>query len=309
MSSQICVVVVLLLMAFPSDATQNVSDDVEEGRFLVRGKPVLVYPLTAPSRHQLIVGIGVPVQEIPHSVVFGWVLKAQYYLPSKPGDYEPVNVENWNDSRRAFPEPRARRAVERYEVDNVSIRVEPLQPSEPAKQEDDGFDDDLLMDDADEFIGADESEATDGDTKASEAEEHSSGTPEPGYNAEQSRWSVYRAIETMSEGYGFGGRPCMLRTICEAAEAQFTHTGGVFAELLHVMLSPSSTNEPTSDHRDNEYFRAEQLGRSGAPCATIFRECSTSLLDMFSGIHDSPFRTGASSFGVPQPSFLHPAMR
>ncbi|XP_035775167.1 uncharacterized protein LOC118457586 [Anopheles albimanus] len=309
MSLQACVPVLLLLVVFPSEATRNVSAEVEEGRLLVRGKPVLVYPLTAPSRHQLIVGIGVPVQELLHSVVFGWVLKAQYYLPSKPGDYEPVNLDNWNDSRRAFPEPRARRAVERYEVDNVSIRVEPLLPSEPSKQPDDGFEDDLLMDDDDELIEEDESKATDADSKASEAGEGTSGTPETVYSAEHSRWSVYRAIETLSEGYGLGGRPCMLRTICEAADAQFTHTGGVFAELLHIILSPSSTNESTSDHRDNEYFRAEHLGRSGAPCATIFRECSTSLLDMFSGIHDYPFRTGASSFGVPQPVSLYPAMR
>lgn len=50
---------------------------------------------------------------------------------------------------------------------------------------------------------------------------------------------------------------------------------------------PSSTSDELSDHTDNEYLHAEQLGKSGAPCEQVFRECTTSLLNRFSGIYDS----------------------
>ncbi|XP_049288507.1 uncharacterized protein LOC125766521 [Anopheles funestus] len=264
----------------------NTAGQAEEGRILFRGKPLLIYPPTAPTRHQLIVGIGVPVQEIPHSVVFGWVLKAQYYLPTVPENYEPINLENWNESRRALPD-RMRRSIEHYEVDNVRIRVEPLPQRDVSSNlvEDD---DDYYGEEVERDIDPDPQkveESKEKDAPKKEEQDSANGYPES-YNMPNGRWTVYKAIEGLSSGYGYGGRACMLRSICEAAGTQFTHTGGVFAELLHIMLSPSTTNEPVSEHRDNEYFRAEQLGLSGAPCATIFYECSTSLLDMFSGVHD-----------------------
>uniref|UniRef100_A0A182P8X9 Uncharacterized protein n=1 Tax=Anopheles epiroticus TaxID=199890 RepID=A0A182P8X9_9DIPT len=255
----------------------------EEGRLLVRGKPVLVYPETAPTRHQLISGIGVPVQGISRSVVFGWVLKAQYYLPSKPENYEPINLENWNESRRALPD-RTRRSIERYEVDNVRIRVEPLPVQEMPSNAVEEEDDDYYYEENETEGDREPGRGQDGGKDHAESKEQ--GTVPDDYDVSKGRWMVYKALEGLSSGYGFGGRACVLRSICEAAEIQFTHTGGVFAELLHIMFSPSTTKESVSEHLDNEYYRAEQLGRSGAPCAKLFRECSTSLLDMFSGVHD-----------------------
>ncbi|XP_058168966.1 uncharacterized protein LOC131284130 [Anopheles ziemanni] len=227
----------------------STSGATDEGRFLIRGKPILVYPPTAPTRHQLISGVGVPVVGLPHSVVMGWVLKAQYYLPSLPSDYEPVNVENWNDSRRAMPDRFRRGTVERYEVDNVSIRVEPLpaeesQNAQKAREDDDDDDDE---DDLAENLQSLKNMWLKSDAEQKENENHKestkSGVPPPagasssdGYSAANSRWNVYKSIELLSNGYGFGGHVCVLRSICEAAEAQFTHTGGVFAELLHIVF-------------------------------------------------------------------------
>ncbi|KFB42347.1 hypothetical protein ZHAS_00010040 [Anopheles sinensis] len=298
----VLLLVSLLSPVLSSDVVENstsTSGATDEGRFLVRGKPILVYPPTAPTRHQLISGVGVPVVGLPHSVVMGWVLKAQYYLPSLPKDYEPVNVENWNDSRRALPDRFRRGTVERYEVDNVSIRVEPLPVEEESKNAQESYleEDDDDEDDLEDNLQSLKNMWLKSNVEQNETENHKestkSGVPPPsgassseGYSAANSRWNVYKSIELLSNGYGFGGHVCVLRSICEAAEAQFTHTGGVFAELLHIVFSPSTTNEPVSEHRDNEYYRAEQLGRNGAPCADIFRECSTSLLDMFSGVHD-----------------------
>uniref|UniRef100_A0A182K9F7 Uncharacterized protein n=1 Tax=Anopheles christyi TaxID=43041 RepID=A0A182K9F7_9DIPT len=265
-------------------ATEDREGSRDEGRFLVRGKPVLIYPPTAPTRHQLISGIGVPVQELPHSVVFGWVLKAQYYLPTVTSNYEPINLENWNESRRAFPD-RTRRSIERYEVDNVRIRVEPLPMKDMASNamvEEDAYYGEELQREDDDDLGLEE-DHNDTKDQSTPGWSEKNAVPED-YNLPNGRWMVYKAMEGLSGGYGFGGRACVLRSICEAADVQFTHTGGVFAELLHIMFSPSTTKEPISEHLDNEYFRAEQLGRSGAPCATLFHECSTSLLDMFSGV-------------------------
>lgn len=236
---------ILPLLVVPFAASENTTDHdgplQEEGRLLIRGKPVLVYPATAPTRHQLIGGIGVPVQGIPHSVVFGWVLKAQYYLPSVPGNYEPINLENWNESRRAFPD-RTRRSIERYEVDNVRIRVEPLPlkdvTSNAAHGDDDYYDEELQdeFSDHEQVVpGEGQMNSDDGEPKDSPGEAETNAHPED-YNVPNGRWMVYKAMEGLSTGYGYGGRACVLRSICEAADVQFTHTGGVFAELLHIMF-------------------------------------------------------------------------
>lgn len=53
-----------------------------------------------------------------------------------------------------------------------------------------------------------------------------------------------------------------------------------------VPNSPSSTKDELNDHSDNEYLRAEDLGKHGAPCDKVFRDCSVSILDQFSGIYN-----------------------
>uniref|UniRef100_A0A182INK1 Uncharacterized protein n=1 Tax=Anopheles atroparvus TaxID=41427 RepID=A0A182INK1_ANOAO len=257
--------------------------------------PWLIVPETAPTRHQLISGIGIPVGT-PESITSGWVLKAQYFLPTKPDDLKPELWENWNDSRRALSKrdlsgispgdipvtqlPRLH-GYERYEMENVAIRQESLAAADGSEEFDDG-DDRYWTDEEDERILR--RPVDDGELWPAPKEIDPALLE--GYSAKESRWTMYKALEKLSENYGLPGRPCVLRSICEAAEAQFTHTGGIFAELLHIAFTPSSTTEPLSEHRDNEYFRAEQLGRTGAPCQRVFPECVHSLLDIFTGVHD-----------------------
>ncbi|XP_035900847.1 uncharacterized protein LOC118507017 [Anopheles stephensi] len=263
--------------------------------------PWLIVPETAPTRHQLISGIGIPVGT-PESITSGWVMKAQYFLPTKVDDLKPQLWENWNDSRRALsrrdvsgmgaPVPitqlPASGGHERYVVDSVSMREESLDGSAEQLSEemfDDG-DDSYWKDAEDDRVLQQQAD----DTLWPAAKEIDPSQLE-GYSAEQSRWTTYKAMEKLSESYGLPGRPCVLRSVCESAAAPFTHTGGIFAELLHIVFTPSSTEEPLSAHRDNEYFRAEQLGRSGAPCERIFPECVHSLLDIFTGVHDPESNT------------------
>uniref|UniRef100_A0A182QL58 Uncharacterized protein n=1 Tax=Anopheles farauti TaxID=69004 RepID=A0A182QL58_9DIPT len=261
--------------------------------------PWLIVPETAPTRHQLISGIGIPVGT-PESITSGWVMKAQYFLPTKVDDLKPQLWENWNDSRRALgrrdvsalptPVPIVNLPVagagryERYEVRSVPMREESLDsaPEDGSDEEFDDGDDSYWTDEEDDRI----LQQADASGLWPAAKEIDPDRSLDGYSAERSRWTTYRAMEKLSESYGLPGRACVLRSVCESAAAPFTHTGGIFAELLHIVFSPSTTTEPVSEHRDNEYFRAEQLGRTGAPCERIFPECVHSLLDIFTGVHD-----------------------
>lgn len=43
-------------------------------------------------------------------------------------------------------------------------------------------------------------------------------------------------LEKVADLYGFGGKACLLRAICEAASAPFDGTHGLLGQLLHVFF-------------------------------------------------------------------------
>ncbi|XP_062560850.1 uncharacterized protein LOC134225080 [Armigeres subalbatus] len=269
--TQIYIILLLILVTTSNSANER---SAEKGRYFA---PWVVFPPTAPTRHQLITGIGIPLGTV-ESVISGWVLKAQYFLPTSTNDLHPVFFEGWNDSRRAVEKREAINVtpvenMETHQADTVNI------DSDSSAREDDD-----LFDDTDDYWATldDEQHLRDADQRVQSTNKY----PE-GYNTERSRWTTYKALDQIGAIYGAGGRGCVLRSICEAASAEFTHTGGVFAELLHILFTPSTTTEPLSDHSDNEYYRAEQLGKDGAPCHLVFCECQNSLLDIFTGVHDT----------------------
>ncbi|XP_058824138.1 uncharacterized protein LOC131684906 [Topomyia yanbarensis] len=262
--------------------------ETEQGRFLLWGRPILIVPPTSPTRHQLISGIGVPLSA-QESITFGWVFKAQYFLPTQLSNLRPNLWAGWNDTRRSLEKREAVTMMpdqhyEKYTATDVKVETEQLPDEEEAIDGSDEYDDDF--EDGDDNYWLDEEE----EKKFQEVNDMhppaDTHPPEDGYSTEHSRWTAYKVMEKMGESYGFGGRACMLRSICEAAAAEFTHTGGVFAELFHIVFTPSTTAEPLSEHRDNEYYRAEQLGREGAPCKQVFQECKNTILDVFTGVHD-----------------------
>uniref|UniRef100_A0A1B0AIA5 Uncharacterized protein n=1 Tax=Glossina pallidipes TaxID=7398 RepID=A0A1B0AIA5_GLOPL len=77
------------------------------------------------------------------------------------------------------------------------------------------------------------------------------------------RWAMYKGFEILTQRLGLGGRDCVMKSICEVAEAPFHYYNGLFAELFYILLTPSSSREKLSTYKDNEYFHAEYLGRSG----------------------------------------------
>ncbi|KAM7356285.1 uncharacterized protein ACRADG_002090 [Cochliomyia hominivorax] len=98
------------------------------------------------------------------------------------------------------------------------------------------------------------------------------------------RWTVYKALEGLGNRIGLSGRDCLLKSICENAETPFHYYNGLIAELFYVLLTPSSSADKLSTHSDNEYYYAEHLGRSGANCHRVFKDCPRSLLEHITDI-------------------------
>ncbi|XP_048504844.1 uncharacterized protein LOC110117057 [Athalia rosae] len=96
-----------------------------------------------------------------------------------------------------------------------------------------------------------------------------------------SRWTIYGILEEAMERFG-GGRVCLLRAVCEAAETPFNEDHGLLGELLHVLLTPSTTSEEHETYADREYRAAEKLGGTfRGNCKSLFSECQSSPLDYF----------------------------
>ncbi|XP_055543652.1 uncharacterized protein LOC129729186 [Wyeomyia smithii] len=108
----------------------------------------------------------------------------------------------------------------------------------------------------------------------------------------RARWTIYRTLEAIADHKGFNGRHCLLRTICESAEAKFGQSSGILGELLHILFTPSTSDDPTdeTDTLHEEYKKAERLPHNTSPrfshsvCSDMFTECPISWLNLFTGI-------------------------
>ncbi|XP_076283261.1 uncharacterized protein LOC143210356 isoform X2 [Lasioglossum baleicum] len=112
---------------------------------------------------------------------------------------------------------------------------------------------------------------------------------EPGiyYSRQQkSRWSIYRMLEKAAGLYGFGGKACVMKAICEAASTPFDDRHSLLGQLLQVLFKPSSTEERYEEYGDREYRAAERLGEqvSTENCHALYPECRRSVLDVFSTV-------------------------
>ncbi|XP_065169573.1 uncharacterized protein [Atheta coriaria] len=92
---------------------------------------------------------------------------------------------------------------------------------------------------------------------------------------------VYDAIESKMKMYGFPGKNCLLRTICEASEETVQHNG-VLGDILHIIFTPSSSK----DNITNEYELAEVKGRERS-CKEYNKNCTISFLNVISWIGEA----------------------
>jgi len=90
--------------------------------------------------------------------------------------------------------------------------------------------------------------------------------------AERSR--VYEALLNLLTEMGLEGRPCLLRSVCEVAEAPFEDEH-FLAGLLNTVLTPSRGNHSSALYED--LLAAEQRGGDGLPCH--YPACPSSVFD------------------------------
>lgn len=97
------------------------------------------------------------------------------------------------------------------------------------------------------------------------------------------RWILYRGIEMVLQHMGLPGHSCLLRVICEHASHPLSHESGLLGELLHIVLTPSSSRDETTMSKDHAYQLAERIGRRGGSCAKVYaRKCRRSAIDLIS---------------------------
>lgn len=95
------------------------------------------------------------------------------------------------------------------------------------------------------------------------------------------RWIIYRSIEMVLQNMNLPGHSCLLRVICEHAAHPLTHESGLLGELLHIILTPSSSSDHYALHTDREYLVSERFGRRGGNCKAAYgRKCPKSPIDM-----------------------------
>uniref|UniRef100_A0A182KGP0 Uncharacterized protein n=1 Tax=Anopheles christyi TaxID=43041 RepID=A0A182KGP0_9DIPT len=93
-----------------------------------------------------------------------------------------------------------------------------------------------------------------------------------------SRKQFYELVERMLTSWNRNGRSCLLRTICEVAEAPLRHNG-MIGELFEVVFTPHET-----DQLNSEYMVARKYGENGVDCRRLYADCPLGhgLLDAIS---------------------------
>ncbi|XP_069696627.1 uncharacterized protein [Periplaneta americana] len=96
------------------------------------------------------------------------------------------------------------------------------------------------------------------------------------------RGTSYQAVQNVMKRYGMEGRSCLLRSICEVAEAPIYYNG-LIGELLHVIFTPGYGSN-MEERVEWEYHEARRRGEEGADCQMEYPQCpyGDGLLDLVS---------------------------
>ncbi|XP_061720193.1 uncharacterized protein LOC133527272 [Cydia pomonella] len=265
-----------------------------------RQRRYLVYPDGGPTRAQFIIGLGIPVDLKEQAVTVGTVIKFQYYLPSNSTEYtsriygfaDTVSRDMDGNSNTEDKDSESRKIAVDDDDDKEESQDDINESDESKDSQEDSLVDITFNDRRRRSLIYSEGGATqdkneltlDEAISRQELIDQKAREEETGPQR-MNRWDFYKIIEHMSERYGYSGRPCLLRTICEAAEIPFTYEHGLLGEIAHILFTPSTTSDELSHHTDNEYHAAERLGRSAdGNCESLFPECESSVLETFTEI-------------------------
>ncbi|XP_066584645.1 uncharacterized protein [Prorops nasuta] len=95
------------------------------------------------------------------------------------------------------------------------------------------------------------------------------------------RTMVYRMLESKFESFGFPGKQCLLRSICDITRQPIHAHNGLFGDLLRIILTPSSSRpEPL----DLVYLQAENLN-STLDCEEIYSSCTIGIYDYITHVY------------------------
>ncbi|KPU76908.1 uncharacterized protein Dana_GF27681 [Drosophila ananassae] len=92
------------------------------------------------------------------------------------------------------------------------------------------------------------------------------------------RTNIYRIFIDKLKRSGFQGESCLLRLICETTAAQLDEFNGVLGSIMHVLLSPSTSE---SENLPLRYYQAEHDGWNDH-CHFYEPGCGESLLELVS---------------------------
>ena len=211
-----------------------------------REKRFLIVPPTSPTRHQLISGIGIPLDLEDEAVTLGIVLKAQYFLPENADQLKPIYFPGIFDNftpvnfvvTQQLPFPNGKRRKREIVYDEITGQkiekyVEEAQElgNSELKNEETHYENN---EDEEEYEYDHEFPE---DSATTKREDFPRPTEEEENDTSASRWLVYDGFAKLLDTKGFSGRACVLRGICESAETKFTHHSGLFGELLHIVFT------------------------------------------------------------------------
>lgn len=174
------------------------------------------------------------------SLTVGYVYKTEYFLPynasqlyqvlADPFMPTPIEAEG-RKKREAHRQPPSvvnEKNVERYTVEAKVIEDEPdqMEHSDNTQQTENSSNEPSQWYDSTNEDDPENSGYTLEDIKIKSPQDLST-----------SRFTLYRAIEMLAESSGYPGRSCLLRSICETAEAPFSYSNGILGELAHLIMT------------------------------------------------------------------------
>ncbi|XP_065363853.1 uncharacterized protein LOC135957106 isoform X2 [Calliphora vicina] len=213
-------------------------------------------------------GIGIPVEDLNfESVTSGYVLKAEYFLPETADEFR----------QKLKPQTIHRR---RKSINETYMY-------------DDNFDNDSLLNELNNNMYSNETSNVSENIKHEAQNNHHQHSPSGDNSKSQQkhgaiyRWIVYKAMETILNKSALNGHVCMLRSICEHAAIPLNYEGGLLAEILHIILTPSTSRDEATKPNHKDYLRAEILGRSGEDCEKAFYQCTKSPMEIISAVFET----------------------
>ncbi|XP_069946232.1 uncharacterized protein [Cherax quadricarinatus] len=97
----------------------------------------------------------------------------------------------------------------------------------------------------------------------------------------QERLFLYKYMETAFNKAGVDGRTCLLRAICEVADAPFDQ--GLLGKMINTFLAASTAGRPDTVEERKEYdlfIEAELHGKVTGRCEERYHQCHTSPFDL-----------------------------